>query len=394
VLLLEKISDAAATILRDEGYIVDSRTAAMSEDELVAAIPDYHVLGVRSKTQVTDKIFAAARRLLAVGCFCIGTDQTDLPSAAEHGKPVFNAPFANTRSVAEMVIAEIIMLLRQIGDRNQECHAGRWNKVSSNCWEARGKVLGIVGYGHVGSQVSVLAESMGMIVKFYDHMPKLALGNATSVNSLEALIDGADIVTMHVPLTTSTGRMMGAEQFALMKPGSYFINAARGEVVDIPALAAAVRSGHIAGCAVDVFPQEPANGKEELVTELRGLPNTILTPHIGGSTEEAQANIGREVAGKIIQFINTGSTVGCVNLPEVQLPPTRNTHRVLNFHQNVPGVLRDINNILSGYNVGGQVLVTQGKVGYLIVDLDAEMSDEVKTQVAQLSASIKTRLLY
>lgn len=267
---------------------MDQRNTAMSEDELLEAVTDCHILGVRSKTQVTAKVLQAAKRLLAVGCFCIGTDQTDLPAAAECGKPVFNAPFANTRSVAEMVIAEIIMLLRQIGDRNRECHLGKWNKVSTNCWEARGKTLGIVGYGHVGSQVSVLAESMGMVVKFYDHLPKLSLGNAQYVSSLDALLEQSDIITMHVPLTAETSNMISTEQFAKMKKGAYFINAARGEVVDLDALAEAVKSKQLAGCAVDVYPAEPASAKEELYCPLRGLDNCILTPHIGGSTEEVR----------------------------------------------------------------------------------------------------------
>lgn len=393
VLLLEKIAKDAIDMFEAEGYQVECRDK-ITEDELVALIPDIHILGVRSKTQVTERVLAASKRLLAVGCFCIGTDQTDLQAAARNGKCVFNAPFANTRSVAEMVIGNIISLLRQIPDRSRECHEGKWNKVSNNCWEARGKVLGIVGYGHVGSQVSILAESMGMIVKFYDVIPKLALGNATSASSLDQILESSDIVTMHVPLTNDTADMISTAEFAKMKKGSYFLNAARGPVVDVVALANAVKSGHIAGCAVDVFPQEPASAIEELVSELRGLRNTILTPHIGGSTEEAQTAIGKEVAGKIISFINTGSTLGVVNMPEIFLPPSKNSHRILNFHQNVPGVLRDINNILSSYNVKGQMLLTQATEGYLIVDVDSQVSEEVRAQIAELPSSIKTRLLF
>jgi len=393
VLLLEKIAQDAVDMFKKEGFQVECRDK-ITEDELVEIIPSIHILGVRSKTQVTRRVLEASRRLLAVGCFCIGTDQTDLACAASNGKVVFNAPFSNTRSVAEMVMGNIIMLLRQICERSSECHVGKWNKVASNCYEARGKVLGIIGYGHVGSQVSILAEAFGMIVKYYDHVPKLALGNASSVDSLNELLQISDIVTVHVPLTNETENMISAKEFALMKRGSYFLNAARGTVIDVDALAAAVKSGHIAGCAVDVFPHEPASAAEELVTPLRGLPNTILTPHIGGSTEEAQAAIGKEVASKLITFVNTGSTLGAVNMPEMQLPFPANAHRILNFHKNVPGVLRDINNILSAYNVRGQMLMTQANEGYLIVDVETHVSDEVKEQIASLPASIKTRILY
>jgi len=393
VLLLEKISQEAVNMFRAEGFQVES-CDALTEDELVAKIPSVHVLGVRSKTRVTRRVLEASKRLLAVGCFCIGTDQTDLEAAAELGKPVINAPFANTRSVAELIISEIIALVRQLGDRNKECHEGKWFKVSKNCYEVRGKVLGIVGYGHVGSQVSVLAESLGMIVRFYDHVPKLPLGNAQAVPSLQELLQSSDIVTLHVPLTPDTIGMIGEEEIKLMKKGSYLLNAARGQVIDLEAVARAVRSKHLAGVAVDVFPDEPATNGDEFKCPLQGLPNVILTPHIGGSTEEAQAGIGREVAGKIINFINSGSTIGCVNLPEMFLPHSKGAHRILNFHKNQPGVLRDINQLLSGYNVMGQMLMTRGSVGYLIIDVEAEVSDEIRQQMANLPASIKTRLLY
>lgn len=380
-------------MFQKEGFQVECRDK-ISEDELLEIIPTIHVLGVRSKTQVTKRVLDASRRLLAIGCFCIGTDQTDLDAAAINGKAVFNAPFANTRSVAEMIIGNIIMLLRQIPDRSAECHAGKWLKVSSGCFEARGKVLGIVGYGHVGSQVSVLAESLGMVVRFYDHVPKLALGNAAAVDSLDALLSSADIVSMHVPLTDETHDMIGKRELGLMRKGTYLINAARGPVVDVNALADAIRSGHIAGAAVDVFPTEPASAAEALESPLCGLPNTVLTPHIGGSTEEAQTAIGKEVAAKIIAFVNNGSTLGSVNMPEVQMAFPKGAHRILNIHQNVPGVLRDINNILAGYNVRGQSLMTRNEQGYMIVDVDSLVSDQVKQLISELPSSIKTRLLY
>ena len=393
VLLLERISGSAVSLFAREGFQVDS-VDKLSDEQLIDRIPHYHALGVRSKTQLTPAVLKAAARLLCVGCFCIGTDQTDLEAAAKQGICVFNAPFANTRSVAELVLAEMIALSRQLADRSAECHAGKWNKQSSGCYEVRGKTLCIVGYGHVGSQLSVLAEASGLKVHFYDIVPKLALGLAEAKETLDEALSGADFVSLHVPATAQTVNLIAAEQIGRMKKGAYLINAARGQVVDLEAAAAAIKSGQLGGAAVDVFPSEPASGDELFECPLRGLPNVILTPHIGGSTEEAQVAIGQEVASKMIAFINSGASVGSVNLPELSLPPHPTTHRILNIHANVPGVLRDVNHVLAEYNVVAQLLMTMGSVGYLIVDVERGVSAEIKAKIAKLHKSIKTRLLY
>ena len=393
VLLLERVSQSAVSIFAREGFQVDCEDK-MSEEQLIARLPQYHALGVRSKTQLTARALQAATRLLTIGCFCIGTDQTDLDAASKSGICVFNAPFANTRSVAELVLCEMIALSRQLSDRSAECHAGVWNKQSSGCYEVRGKTVCIVGYGHVGSQLSVMAESTGLKVQFFDIVPKLALGLAEAKDSLDEALSGADFVSLHVPHTAQTVQLIGAEQIARMKRGAYLINAARGQVVDLDALAAAIKSGHLAGAAVDVFPVEPAAGDEPFECPLRGLPNVILTPHIGGSTSEAQVAIGVEVANKMVSFINSGASVGSVNLPELSLPPHPTTHRILNIHANVPGVLRDVNHVLADYNVVAQLLMTLGSVGYLIVDVERGVSAEIKAKIAKLNKSIKTRLLY
>eukprot|EP00043_Microstomoeca_roanoka_P029007 m.20509 g.20509 ORF g.20509 m.20509 type:complete len:420 (-) comp8902_c0_seq1:249-1508(-) len=395
VLLMEKISEDAAKTFEDEGFTV-KQAVKYNEDELVEAIKGVHIIGVRSKTKLTARVLQAADKLLAVGCFCIGTDQTDLKVAAAKGIPVFNAPYANTRSVSELVIAEIVMLARQTGDRNNEMHRGEWNKVSAGCYEVRGKTLGVVGYGHVGSQLSVLAEAMGLRVIFYDIEPKLCLGNATQVDSMDQLLTEADFVSLHVPADASTKNLMSAERIKQMKRGSYLINAARGSVVDIKAAADALRSGHLAGGAFDVFPQEPAGHTTTWQVCLQGCPNTILTPHIGGSTEEAQAAIGREVAGKLISYINRGSTLSAVNVPEIgisrMLAPGHS--RVLSFHQNTPGVLRDINRILSIANISSQQLETSENIGYLAVDLESDHIDQVKSELEALDSNIRCRLLF
>ena len=393
MLLLERISQSAVQLFRREGFQVEC-VDKLSEEQLIEQLPQYHALGVRSKTALTPRVLAAGSRLLAVGCFCIGTDQTDLDAAAKQGICVFNAPFANTRSVAELVLCEMVALSRQLADRSAECHAGKWNKQSSGCYEVRGKTLCIVGYGHVGSQLSVLAEASGLKVHFYDIVPKLALGLAEAKETLDDALSGADFVSLHVPATAQTVNLIGAEQIAKMKKGAYLLNAARGQVVDLDALAAAIKSAHLAGAAVDVFPSEPAGGDEPFECPLRGLPNVILTPHIGGSTEEAQVAIGQEVASKMIAFINSGASVGSVNLPELSLPPHPTTHRILNIHANVPGVLRDVNHVLAEYNVVAQLLMTLGSVGYLIVDVERGVSAEIKAKIAKLHKSIKTRLLY
>lgn len=394
VLLLEKISKAAAQLFINEGFNVEVIDKSPPHEVLLEKISSAHAIGVRSKTILDAGVLAHAKRLLAIGCFCIGTDQVDLPTAATNGTAVFNAPFANTRSVAELVLGELLMLARQVFDRCGECHRGTWNKSSAGCVEVRGKTLAIIGYGHVGSQLSVLAEALGMHVQFYDVVPKLPLGNAVAKESLAAAISTADFVSIHVPAEPGTVNLIGAKEFELMKKGTFFINASRGSVVDVNAAAAALRSGHLAGGAFDVFPEEPSAAGDPFNCALQGCKNTILTPHIGGSTEEAQVAIGREVATKMIQFINAGSSLGSVNLPELALPRVTGTHRILNIHQNRPGVLKEINHQLAEVNVVAQMLMTRGPVGYLIVDVDRSVSREVKKSISAISASIKTRILY
>ena len=396
VLLLENIHATAHEVIRGQGFQLEIVPGALKEDELALKLRDVHLLGIRSKTRVTDKALAEARRLLAVGCFCIGTNQVDLAAANQRGIPVFNAPFSNTRSVAELVIGEIIALARQLGDRSREVHEGRWRKVAAGSYEVRGKTLGIVGYGHIGSQVGVLAEALGMKVNFYDTGNKLPMGNNRPCPSLQELLAKADFVTLHVPLTPQTREMIGAAEIAAMKKGAYLLNLSRGNVVVLPALADALRAGHLAGAAIDVYPEEPETNREGFTTPLRGLPNVILTPHVGGSTSEAQAAIGREVGGTLVKFVNTGATVSAVNFPQVELAPIKGTHRILNAHRNVPGVLRDINRIVSEHdaNIHSQVLSTDATLGYLIMDLDQDVSNEVKKDVAALETSIKTRILY
>ena len=396
ILLLENIHESAEQLLTAEGFHVERLKTALPEDELCRRLASAHVVGLRSKTQITQKVLLEAKRLLTVGCFCIGTNQVDLKTANARGVPVFNAPFSNTRSVAEMVIAETVMLARQLGDRSREVHGGQWHKVATGSREIRGKVLGIVGYGHIGRQVGVLAEAMGMQVIFYDRVTKLPMGNNRAVASLGELLAEADFVTLHVPAAPDTFEMIGPEELSRMKPTASLINASRGTVVQIPALAEAVKSGKVAGAAIDVFPLEPASNGNDFVSELQGLPNVILTPHIGGSTEEAQESIGREVATSITRFINEGATTGAVNFPQVELPLMPGTHRILNVHRNVPGVLRDVNRIVSerNANIHSQTLSTDPDIGYLVMDLDQSVSNEVRDDIAALSTSIRTRILY
>ena len=396
VLLLENIHPVAKKIFASEGFQVESVKGALKEAELIERIADVHILGIRSKTQITPPVVANARRMLSLGCFCIGTNQVDLDAANRRGVPVFNAPFSNTRSVAEMILAEVIMLSRQLGDRSREVHAGEWKKVASNCYEVRGKTLGIVGYGHIGSQMGVLAEAIGMRVLFYDHMTKLPMGNNHPVRTLADLLSQADFVTLHVPATPQTKEMIGPAELAHMKPGSYLLNASRGNVVQIPALAAALKSGHLAGAAVDVYPSEPESNSTGFESELRGLGNVILTPHIGGSTEEAQESIGREVSAALIKFMNNGATTAAVNFPQIEAPLIKNTHRILNVHRNVPGVLRDINKIVSDLNanIEAQHLSTDANIGYLVMDIGKDVSDEVNQAISRLETNIRTRILY
>jgi len=398
ILLLENIHPVALEMLKDEGFNVEAVKSALTEAELLVRAKDVHILGIRSKTKLTRKYFESARKLLSVGAFCIGTNQIELEPARSHGVPVFNAPFSNTRSVAELVLAEIVILSRQVGDRSQQLHKGKWDKSAVGCFEVRGKTLGIIGYGHIGSQLSVLAESFGMKVVYYDIVTKMPIGNSRQIQKMDDLLAQSDFVTLHVPETPQTKNMIGAKQLAQMKKGSYLINASRGTVIEIPALSESLKAKHLSGCAIDVFPEEPESNDQVFKSEIQNLPNVILTPHIGGSTEEAQQNIGIEVATSISKFINNGSTTGSVNFPVVDLPIQNqgSSHRILNIHKNVPGVLKNINSIISdvGANISGQYLATDPEIGYLIVDLDKQLSEKVREQVAALSTSIRTRILY
>ncbi|HEY4012262.1 MAG TPA: phosphoglycerate dehydrogenase [Polyangiaceae bacterium] len=396
VLLLENVHPSAHELFQAERFKLETVKSALGEDELVRRVEDVHVLGIRSKTRVTDRVLSAGRRLLSVGCFCIGTNQVDLSGANKRGIPVFNAPFSNTRSVAEMIMAEIVMLSRHLGDRVREMHQGQWQKVATGSFEIRNKTLGIIGYGHIGRQIGVIAEGLGMRVAFYDIAAKLPMGNNRATKTLEELLAQSDFVTLHVPETPQTKNMIGAGEIAAMRAGSYLLNASRGTVIDIAALAEALKSGHLAGAAIDVFPEEPESNKDPFVSALRGLPNVVLTPHIGGSTAEAQEAIGREVGSSLIRFVNGGVTTGAVNFPHVDLPPTPGKHRILNVHKNVPGVLRDINRIVSDRdaNITAQVLATDPDIGYLVMDLDRDVAGSVKNDVAALETNIKTRILY
>jgi len=396
LLLLENIHPVAVEAFRAEGFQVETARAALPEGELVQRVRDAHVLGIRSKTQVTPAVLAEAGRMLAIGAFCIGTNQIALGAANRHGVPAFNAPFSNTRSVAELMLAEVVMLSRHLGDRLREVHDGRWRKVAAGSHEVRGRTIGIVGYGHIGSQVGVLAEAFGMRVVFFDIAAKLPMGNNRALARLEDVLEVADFVALHVPETPQTRDMIGTDELARMKPGACLLNASRGSVVVIDALADAIRRGHLGGAAIDVYPEEPEGNSDGFASPLRGLPNVILTPHIGGSTEEAQEAIGREVSSSLIKYINTGATTGAVNFPHVELPVDRGAHRILNVHRNVPGVLRDINRIVSdcNANIRAQVLSTDVDIGYLVMDLDQDVSQDVKRGIAALPNSIKTRILF
>ena len=396
VLLLENIHPVATEAFSAEGFQVETVKGSLPEAELAARVRDVHLLGIRSKTHITPKVLDEARRLLAVGAFCIGTNQIDLAHSNKKGVPAFNAPFSNTRSVAELIIAEIVMLSRQLGDRLREVHSGQWRKVAVGSHEVRGHTLGIVGYGHIGSQVGVLAESFGMRVVFFDVMARLPMGNNRSMATLEEVLAVSDFVTLHVPETPQTKNMIGPAEIARMKPGACLLNASRGTVVQIEALAAAIRSGHVGGAAVDVYPSEPETNSDGFESALRNLPNMILTPHIGGSTEEAQEAIGKEVSAALLKYVNQGATTGSVNFPQIELAMPKGAHRILNIHRNVPGVLRDINKIISDHNanIRAQILSTDADVGYLIMDLDQDVSQDVKQAVAELPTSIKTRILF
>jgi D-3-phosphoglycerate dehydrogenase len=399
VLLLEGVSASAVESFRRAGYShVELHAKSLPEAELKQRIADAHIVGIRSRTQLSDDVLAQAKRLIAVGCFCIGTNQVDLTAARKMGVPVFNAPYSNTRSVAELVIAEAIMLLRGIPQKNALCHRGGWTKSAEGSYETRDKVLGIVGYGHIGTQVGVLAESLGMRVIFHDIETKLSLGNARAVSGLDELLERADVVTLHVPETPATQMMMRAEQLAKMRKGAMLINASRGTVVDIDALADALKKGHIAGAAVDVFPVEPKGNDDAFVSPLLGMDNVILTPHIGGSTLEAQDNIGIEVASKLIRYSDNGSTLSAVNFPEVTLPEHPNSRRLLHIHRNMPGILARINDLFSAgnINIDAQFLQTDSEVGYVVIDVTAEAAQAtvLKDQLAAIPGTLRSRVLY
>lgn len=399
VLLLEGISATAAQSFVDAGYSDIRRfEKALPPEELAQELREAHIVGIRSRTKLDAAMVAEGRKLIAIGAFCIGTNQIDLTAAKHAGIPVFNAPYSNTRSVAELVIAEAIMLMRGIPQKSAQCHRGGWSKSASGSHEVRGKTLGIVGYGHIGTQIGVMAEALGMHVIYHDIETKLALGNARNAGDLDALLAMSDIVTLHVPETPATQLMIGANELAKMKPGAHLLNASRGTVVDIDALADALRSGHIAGAAVDVFPLEPEGNADAFVSPLCGMDNVILTPHIGGSTLEAQDNIGAEVAAKLVRYSDNGSTLSAVNFPEVTLPGHVGSHRFLHIHRNVPGVLSRINEVFSarGINIDGQYLRTDPEVGYVVIDAasDREEAARLREELAGIEGTLRTRVLY
>jgi D-3-phosphoglycerate dehydrogenase / 2-oxoglutarate reductase len=396
VLLLENVHPVAVALMTAEGFNVETYPAAMDEAELCEKIKNVAVLGIRSKTQVTAKVLENANRLMVIGAFCIGTNQIDLKTATKKGIAVFNAPFSNTRSVVELVIAEMILLMRNIPDKSIKMHQGKWDKSANRSFEVRGKNLGIVGYGNIGAQLSVLAENLGMKVYYYDREEKLAMGNAIKCKSLKELLALSDVVTLHVDGRESNNNIIGAEEFKAMKKGVLFLNLSRGHVVDVKALRENILSGKVGGCAVDVYPHEPISNDEEFVSELRGLPNTLLTPHIGGSTAEAQENIGNFVPGKLMDYINTGSTSTSVNFPNLTLPTLENAHRLIHIHNNVPGILAKINLVLAehGINIAGQYLKTNESIGYVITDINKGYNKDVIKKLRGIENTIKFRVLY
>jgi len=402
ILLLEGLHPSSLEELKSKGYSnIESLKTSLSESELIEKIADVHFIGIRSRTQLTDKVLSHAKKLAAIGCFCIGTNQVDLKAAQRRGIPVFNAPFSNTRSVAELVLGEALLLLRGIPEKSAKAHRGQWFKSALGSVEARGKVLGIIGYGHIGMQLGILAETLGMRVRFYDVETKLPLGNASQAPSLNALLGEADVVSLHVPETVQTQNMIAQAQFSAMKEGAIFINASRGTVVDIEALAQALETKKVAGAAIDVFPVEPKSNDEEFISALRGFDNVILTPHIGGSTKEAQANIGLEVATKLAKYSDNGSSLSAVNFPEVSLPEhstpgEQNTSRLLHIHHNQPGVLTKINQAFAEHNVNiaAQYLQTDDKIGYVVIDIDSEDSELALKELKQIEGTIRARILH
>ncbi|HBV77284.1 MULTISPECIES: phosphoglycerate dehydrogenase [Vibrio] len=397
ILLLEGLHPSSVEVLQSAGYTnIEYHKGSLSETELLEAVKDAHFIGLRSRTNLTQEVFDAAEKLVAVGCFCIGTNQVNLSAAAARGIPVFNAPFSNTRSVAELVLGQILLLVRGIPEKNALAHRGIWKKSADASYEARGKRLGIIGYGHIGTQLSILAENLGMQVYYYDIENKLSLGNSTQVATMSELLNKSDVISLHVPETNSTKEMMGAAEFAQMKPGAIFINAARGTVVDIPALCDALESGHLGGAAIDVFPVEPKTNNDPFESPLMKFDNVILTPHIGGSTQEAQENIGIEVAGKLAKYSDNGSTLSCVNFPEVSLPEHTGTSRLLHIHENRPGILTQINSIFAdaGINIAAQYLQTNAEMGYVVIDIEADRSEEALEKMKSVQGTIRARILH
>ena len=397
ILFLENISDVAVKNFSKHGYVkVEKITKALSEEDLVKEIKDVHILGIRSKTHISPKVLDAAKKLQAIGCFCIGVNQVDLHSATQHGVAVFNAPYSNTRSVAELVIAASIMLIRRIPDKNKSAHDGIWMKDSKGSYELRGKTLGIIGYGNIGTQVSVLAEALGMKVMFYDVETKLPMGNAVDAKSLKELLKLSDVITLHVPDTPQTKNLVNKNNLKHFKKGSILINYARGEVVDLDALQASLKNGQLSGAAIDVFPWEPEKNGDKFQTPLQNIPNVILTPHIGGSTEEAQQNIGEDVSMKLFHFLEKGITNGSHTVPGLSLPPQEGAHRILHIHNNVPGVLSEINTQLSKNNINilAQYLKTNDEIGYVVLDVDKKISGQAFQLLKEVKETIKVRLLY
>ncbi|CAQ80228.1 phosphoglycerate dehydrogenase [Aliivibrio salmonicida] len=397
ILLLEGLHPSCVEVFQADGYTnIEYHKGSLSEEELLEAVKDVHFIGLRSRTQLTQEVFDAANKLVAVGCFCIGTNQVNLTAAAKRGIPVFNAPFSNTRSVAELVLGQILLLLRGIPEKNAQAHRGIWKKSADSSFEARGKRLGIIGYGHIGTQLGILAENLGMRVYYYDIENKLSLGNATQIQTMSELLNKCDVITLHVPETAGTKDMMGAEEFARMKPGAIFINAARGTVVKIPDLCAALESGHLGGAAIDVFPVEPKTNADPFESPLQKFDNVILTPHVGGSTQEAQENIGVEVAGKLTKYSDNGSTLSSVNFPEVSLPLHTGTSRLLHIHENRPGILTKINSIFAdkGINIAAQYLQTSSEMGYVVIDVEAARSEEALTKLKDIEGTIRARILH
>jgi D-3-phosphoglycerate dehydrogenase len=398
ILLLEGLHPSSVEVLQAAGYTnIEYHKGSLPEEELIEAVKDVHFIGIRSRTNLSEEVINAANKLVAIGCFCIGTNQVDLDAAAKRGVPVFNAPFSNTRSVAELVLGQILLLLRGIPEKNALAHRGIWKKSADNSYEARGKRLGIIGYGHIGTQLGIIAENLGMRVYYYDIENKLSLGNATQVHTMSELLNKCDVISLHVPETPETKNMMGEEEFARMKPGAIFINAARGTVVDIPALCSTLEAGHLAGAAIDVFPVEPKTNADPFESPLQKFDNVILTPHVGGSTQEAQENIGVEVAGKLAKYSDNGSTLSSVNFPEVSLPEHGGeVSRLLHIHKNRPGILTQINTIFAeeGINIAAQYLQTAAEIGYVVIDVETERSEEALIKLKSIEGTIRSRILH